>query len=117
MTDWWGQKMAQFTNSLLPNNLLVPDALLLVHNSPKLDNVSCLVTDYIFAPNGLLGNQTICPMAKHLNGREHIKMHNEYGLGHAKVTQEWLTSMNVSHSTIISMTSSPGYSNLGVLAG
>lgn len=106
---------------LIKNSLndTLPDGFILVHNSPLLDNSTCLATeDLSFSPEKLLGNGTICPLAMHFNGRAHIKMHNDYGLGHAKASRAWLTSQNSATAPIFSMTSSPGFTRSDIpLAG
>ena len=114
ITDWWGQQMTQLIKNSF--NQTLPDALILIHNSPLLDNSSCLATeDLSFRPEKLLGNGTICPLAMHFNGRAHIKMHNDYGLGHATASRAWLETQKPNSIPIFSMTSSPGFPHSDIL--
>ena len=118
LTSWWGQQMTHLIKNSFNGTL--PDGFILIHNSPLVDNSSCLATDsdLSFSPEKLLGNGTICPLAMHFNGRAHIKMHNDYGLGHAKASRAWLASQRPTTTPIFSMTSSPGFTRSDIpLAG
>ena len=83
LTEWWSGQQARLFVDILKQK---PDGMFLLHNSPKLKNTNCSLEGLSFAPALILGNQTICPLAKHvgLGDRAHLKVHNNYGIGHAR---------------------------------
>ena len=62
-----------------------------------------------------MGNQTICPTAKYVNGKfqNYIRIHNNFGTNHAKVTANFGKM-----KPIFTHSSSPGISSVsGVYTG